>query len=104
VLAAGVAEGEDPGAARLLRRYEQQRLTHDTLMGWTMSGFNELFARGPGPAGWIAARLLGAAGANPLLRRSFARRALGLAGEVPALARAAPATAPDASRGRAAAW
>ena len=96
VLSAGVAEGEDPGAARLLRRYEQQRLTHDTLMSWTMSGFNEVFARGLGAAGWIAARLLGVAAANPLLRRSFARRALGLAGEVPALARrtvAAPATA-----------
>lgn len=90
VVAAGVAEGEDPGAARLLRRYEQERLTHDTLMSWTMSAFNEVFARGAGPAGWIAARLLGLAGANALMRRGFARRALGLSGEVPALARGAP--------------
>ena len=89
IVAAGVAEGEDPGAARLLRRYEQERLTHDTLMSWTMSGFNEVFARGAGPAGWIAARLLGLAGANPLMRRGFARRALGWSGEVPALARRA---------------
>ena len=87
VVAAGVAEGEDPGAARLLRRYEQQRLAHDTLMSVAMSGFNAVFARGAGPAGWIAARLLGLAGANALLRRGFARRALGLSGEVPALAR-----------------
>lgn len=98
VLAAGVAEGEDPGAARLLKRYEQQRLTHDTLMSWTMSGFNELFARGPSPAGWIAARMLALAAVNPLLRRSFARRALGLAGDVPALARAGVATASAAGR------
>ena len=103
VLAAGVTEGEDPGAARLLRRYEQQRLTHDTLMSWTMSGFNEVFARGPGPAGWIAARLLGFAGANALMRRSFARRALGLAGEVPALARRVSPAAPDSLRSREAA-
>ena len=87
IVAAGVAEGEDPGATRLLRRYEQERLTHDTLMSWTMSGFNQVFARGAGPGGWIAARLLGLAGANALLRRGFARRALGLSGEVPALAR-----------------
>jgi len=68
-----------------------------------MSGFNELFARGAGPAGWVAARLLGAAAVNPLLRRGFARRALGLAGEVPALARGGFAAAPAAQRGSAAA-
>jgi 2-octaprenylphenol hydroxylase len=101
VVAAGIAEGEDPGAARLLRRYEQQRLTHDTLMSLAMSGFNEVFARSAGPTGWIAARLLGLAGANPLVRRSLARRALGLSGEVPALARrgqAPGATGPGAVR------
>ena len=96
VLAAGIAEREDPGAARLLTRYEQLRLTHDTLMSWSMSAFNELFARGSGPGGWLAARLLGLAGATGIARRTFARRALGLSGEVPALARraqAVPATA-----------
>jgi 2-octaprenylphenol hydroxylase len=95
VLAQGVAEREDPGAARLLARYEQERLTHDTLMSWTMSAFNGIFARGPGPGGWMAARLLGLAGANAAVRRAFARRALGLAGEVPALARRVPANAAD---------
>ena len=97
VLAAGIAEHEDPGAARLLTRYEQLRLTHDTLMSWSMSAFNELFARGRGPGGWLAARLLGLAGATGIARRTFARRALGLSGEVPPLARRArvapPATA-----------
>lgn len=86
VLAAGSAEREDPGAARLLIRYEQQRLTHDTLMSWSMSGFNELFARGAGPAGWLAARLLGIAGATGVARRACARQALGLTGAVPRLA------------------
>lgn len=100
VIAAGVAEREDPGAARLLTRYEQLRLTHDTLMSWSMSAFNELFARGRGPGGWLAARLLGLAGATGVARRTFARRALGLTGEIPRLARrvqvapgAPPATA-----------
>jgi 2-polyprenylphenol 6-hydroxylase len=93
VLATGVAEREDPGAARLLIRYEQARLTHDTLMSWSMSGFNELLARGGGPAGWFAAKLLGLAGAVGIARRGFARQALGLAGPVPRLARVAPAEA-----------
>jgi 2-octaprenylphenol hydroxylase len=92
VLAGGVAEHEDPGAARLLTRYEQMRLTDDTLMSWSMSAFNEMFARGPGPGGWLAARLLGLAGASGHTRRLFARRAMGLSGELPRLARA-PRTA-----------
>jgi 2-octaprenylphenol hydroxylase len=86
VLAGGVAEHEDPGAARLLTRYEQLRLTNDTLMSWSMSAFNEVFARGPGPGGWFAARLLGLAGASGYTRRLFARRAMGLSGKLPRLA------------------
>ncbi|MDE2252319.1 MAG: FAD-dependent monooxygenase, partial [Gammaproteobacteria bacterium] len=57
VLASGIGEREDPGAARLLTRYEQERLTHDTLMSWAMSVINEVFTHGPGAAGWLAARL-----------------------------------------------
>jgi 2-octaprenylphenol hydroxylase len=91
-VAAGIKEREDPGAARLLTRYEQLRMTHDTLMSWSMSAFNELFTRGEGPGGWLAARMLGLAGATGIARRTFARRALGLSGEVPSLARRAPVT------------
>ena len=87
-LAAAVAEGEDPGAMRILRGYEQARLTHNALMSAAMSAFNELFSRSGGPAGWLAGQLLGLAGARAATRRWFARRALGLSGELPALARA----------------
>lgn len=87
-LAAGLAEREDPGAARVLRGYEQARLTHNALMSVAMSAFNELFSRGAGPGGWLAGRLLGLAGSGAMTRRWFARRALGLSGERPALARA----------------
>jgi ubiquinone biosynthesis UbiH/UbiF/VisC/COQ6 family hydroxylase len=86
-VAEGIGEREEVGAARFLRSYEQRRLTHDALMSWSMSAFNELFSRSAGPAGWLAARLLGVAGASSIVRRGFARRALGLSGEVPALAR-----------------
>jgi 2-octaprenylphenol hydroxylase len=80
-----VEEREDPGAARALRRYEQQRLTHDTLMSWSMSAFNALFSRG-GTGGAIAARLMALAGSNGVSRRLLARRAMGLDGELPRLA------------------
>jgi 2-octaprenylphenol hydroxylase len=85
-IAAALAMREDPGSPRSLRRYEQQRLTHDTLMSLSMSAFNTLFSR-QGAAGWIGSRLLAVAGSNGLARRALARRAIGLDGEVPALAR-----------------
>ena len=72
-----LGEGEDPGALRALRRYEQQRLTHNVLMSFSMSAFNGIFSQG-GPAGWVGARLLAAAGASATARRLFARRAMGL--------------------------
>ena len=75
------------GAARILRRYEQARRAHDELVGNAMSAINTLFARGPGPAGWLAARLLGAAGTVAPVRRALARAAMGLDGELPKLAR-----------------
>ena len=72
VVAAGMAESEDPGADRLLTRYEQKRLTHDALMSASMSAFNTMFSRGGG-LGWLAARLLGLAGTTAFTRRAFAR-------------------------------
>lgn len=80
------ATREDPGSPRSLRHYEQQRLTHDTLMSLSMSAFNTLFSQ-QGAAGWIGSRLLALAASNGLARRALARRAIGLDGEVPALAR-----------------
>jgi 2-polyprenylphenol 6-hydroxylase len=85
-VAGASVSGEDAGSGVVLRRYEQQRLTHDVLMSLGMSAFNELFASG-GPAGWLAARALGFAGSSPMIRRAFASRALGLAGELPRIAR-----------------
>jgi 2-octaprenylphenol hydroxylase len=72
-----LAEREDPGSPRALRRYEQQRLTHNTLMSYSMSAFNTVFSQG-GAAGWIGARLLAAAGSSTTARRLLARRAMGL--------------------------
>jgi 2-octaprenylphenol hydroxylase len=85
-VAEAMATREDCGSLRCLRRYEQQRLTDDTLVSWSMSGFNALFSQG-GAAGWFGSRALAVAAGSALLRKQLARRAMGLTGEVPALAR-----------------
>jgi 2-octaprenylphenol hydroxylase len=82
------AQREDPGALRLLRGYEQQRRTHNVLMDAAMSAFNRGFGSAPGPAAWLINRGLGVVNRSGLLKRAFARQALGTAGELPRLARA----------------
>jgi 2-octaprenylphenol hydroxylase len=82
---------EDPGALRLLRGYEQQRRTHNELMDAAMSAFNRGFGAAPGPATWLINRGLGVVNRSGVLKRAFARQALGTVGELPRLARAASA-------------
>jgi 2-polyprenylphenol 6-hydroxylase len=81
-----VTEHEDPGALRALRRYEQRRRTHNLAMDAAMSAFQQGLAL-PGPAAWLAQRALGVASRSSALKGFFARRALGLSGELPPLAR-----------------
>jgi 2-octaprenylphenol hydroxylase len=82
------AQREDPGALRLLRGYEQQRRTHNQLMDAAMSAFNGGFGAASGPATWLINRGLGVVNRSGLLKRAFARQALGTVGELPRLARA----------------
>jgi 2-octaprenylphenol hydroxylase len=76
---------EDIGCARALRHYERQRLGDDTLMSVGMSAFNALFSR-DGMAGFVGSRAMAWAAQSSLTRKAFARRALGLSGELPRLA------------------
>ncbi|MGA2024622.1 MAG: FAD-dependent monooxygenase [Steroidobacteraceae bacterium] len=86
-IAAASATREDPGALRILRRYEQQRRTHNLLMDGAMSAFQSGFAARP-PAAWLVNRALGLVNRSGALKRAFARAALGTSGELPRLARA----------------
>lgn len=70
------AEGEDIGALRALRRYEQARYTHNLAVSSAMSAFNFAFSRG-GMGGEAAAWALGVAANNGAIRRFFARKAMG---------------------------
>jgi 2-octaprenylphenol hydroxylase len=86
-VAAAPALREDVGALRVLRRYEQQRRTHNLAMDAAMSVFEVGFAHARGPLAWLLNRGLSAVNDSGALKRAFARQALGLAGELPRLAR-----------------
>jgi 2-polyprenyl-6-methoxyphenol hydroxylase-like FAD-dependent oxidoreductase len=80
-------EGEDPGALRVLRRYERWRKTETQMMSTAIDAFDRLLAHGSGPLARIAQRGLGWVNRSQELKRIFIRRALGIAGELPASAR-----------------
>jgi 2-octaprenylphenol hydroxylase len=88
-LAEAAAQGEDPGALRILRGYEQQRRTHNLVMDAAMSGFQRGFATASPPGAWLANRGLGLMNRSAALKRLFARQALGKLGGLGALPRLA---------------
>ncbi|NDE02395.1 MAG: hypothetical protein EBZ91_11760 [Gammaproteobacteria bacterium] len=88
-LAAGRSSGEDPGALRLLRRYERWRKSENESLSLALSLLNRFLAFGDGELGRFAERGMGWVGRSAALRRPFAERALGLSGELPQVARRA---------------
>jgi 2-octaprenylphenol hydroxylase len=87
VVAGGVREHEDPGAERLLRRYERWRRSENDIMSGAIDVFDRLLARGSGRIAQLAQRGLPWVGKSTLAKRLFIERALGLAGELPDAAR-----------------
>ena len=84
---AASADGEDPGALGVLRRYERWRKSEVALMSAAIDGFDRLLAHGTGPVARIAQQGLSWVNGAPELRRVFIRRALGMSGELPRAAR-----------------
>jgi 2-polyprenylphenol 6-hydroxylase len=87
VLAEGVKMREDPGAERLLRRYERWRRSENDLMSGAIDVFDRLLARGTGRIAELAQRGLPWVGRSAQAKRMFMERAMGLAGELPTAAR-----------------
>jgi 2-polyprenylphenol 6-hydroxylase len=87
VLEAGLREREDPGAERILRRYERWRRSENELMSAAIDAFDRLLARGSGRAAALAQRGMPLVSRAPLAKRVFIERAMGLSGELPAAAR-----------------
>jgi 2-octaprenylphenol hydroxylase len=87
VLSAGLAEREDPGAERILRRYERWRRSENDLMAAAIDVFGRLLARSDGRLAGLAQRGMPWVGKSAAAKRLFIERAMGLAGETPSAAR-----------------
>ena len=87
VLAEGLKAREDPGAVRILRRYERWRRSENDLMSGAIDVFDRLLARGTGRVAELAQRGMPWVGRSTMAKRVFIERAMGLAGELPAAAR-----------------
>jgi len=84
---AGLRGREDPGALRVLRHYERWRKSEVTLMGAAIDAFDRFLAHGRGPLAKFAQHGLGWVNRSAEVKRFFIRRALGLSGELPEVAR-----------------
>jgi 2-octaprenylphenol hydroxylase len=80
-------EREDPGALRVLRRYERWRKSEVAFMSTAISAFDRFLAHGSGPISRLAQRSLGLVNRSQEIKRFFVSRALGVTGELPRTAR-----------------
>ncbi|MBC8027830.1 MAG: FAD-dependent monooxygenase [Steroidobacteraceae bacterium] len=87
VIGGGIAEREDIGAERILRRYERWRRSENDLMSGAIDAFDRLLARGTSRVAELAQRAMPVVNRSALAKRVFMERAMGLAGELPAAAR-----------------
>ncbi len=87
VLTEGIRSGEDPGALRILRRYERWRRSENDLMAGAIDAFDRLLARGSGSIAALAQRGMPWVGRSTVAKRVFIERAMGLAGELPSAAK-----------------
>ena len=88
VIADAVAEQREIGSLKVLRRYERWRKGDNLVMLGVMDGFKRLFGASLPPVPLlrnIGLKLTDAAGP---LKNLIARRAMGLEGDLPRLARA----------------
>lgn len=90
LLVAAAAQGGDPGAMSVLRRYAAWRQRdHRAVIAFT-DGLARVFSNPLPPVGWL--RDLGLLGVDllPPVKHALARRTMGLAGRLPRLARGLP--------------
>lgn len=80
--------GERLADERVLSRYERRRMPHNLAMMAAMEGFERLFQADPLPLRWLRNAGLDWVDGLPEAKALFVRQALGLAGDLPPLARA----------------
>jgi 2-octaprenylphenol hydroxylase len=86
-LIAAHRRNEDAGALGVLRRYERWRKSEVALMGAAIDAFDRFLAHGTGPISRLAQRGLSWVNRSQEIKRLFITRALGVSGELPAIAR-----------------
>jgi len=77
-LLAARAQGRDPGALSVLRRYERARKGDNLLMMSAMDGFKQLFGSTVAPLRWARNAGLNLVDAVPALKNQIMRSAMGL--------------------------
>jgi 2-octaprenylphenol hydroxylase len=87
VLAEASAAGAEPHSLRTLRRYERWRRSENAIVLGLCDTINRLFAEKSVAVSGLRRFGMSMVTRQPLLRRALVERALGLGGDVPALAR-----------------
>ncbi|HCB12986.1 MAG TPA: hypothetical protein DEP36_05385 [Gammaproteobacteria bacterium] len=90
VILNALAAGQEIGAFKTLRRYERWRKGDNLLMLGVMDGFKRLFSNSLPPVRLLRTLGLHLTDAASPLKNLIARRAMGLEGDLPRLARAMP--------------
>lgn len=80
---------DDAGQLRGLRRYERWRRAENRIVQLAMDGFHQMFASGDYPVRWLRNAGLTVVDSVTPAKRFLARRAMGVTGDLPRLARAA---------------
>jgi 2-octaprenylphenol hydroxylase len=87
VIVAARQDGRDPGALRVLRRYERWRRGENLLMMSAMDALNRTFSNTQSPLTRLRNLGLSLVNNSGMLRQVFMRHAMGLDGDLPAMAR-----------------
>ncbi|GLK87612.1 2-octaprenyl-3-methyl-6-methoxy-1,4-benzoquinol hydroxylase [Pseudomonas turukhanskensis] len=88
VLLHAVERGENIADERVLSRFERRRMPHNLAMMAAMEGFQRLFQADPLPVRWLRNSGLNLVDGLAEGKAMFVRQALGLSGDLPALAKA----------------
>ncbi|WP_185067205.1 2-octaprenyl-3-methyl-6-methoxy-1,4-benzoquinol hydroxylase [Pseudomonas brassicacearum] len=88
VLLQAAGRGERLADEKVLSRYERRRMPHNLALMAAMEGFERLFQADPLPVRWLRNTGLKLVDRLPEAKALFVREALGLIGDLPALAKA----------------
>ncbi len=87
VLIDSVSRGRDPGRLQVLRRYERRRKGENHSVMYLMDGFKHLFENETQTVQWLRNLGLDMVDSLPIAKHAIMKRAMGLEGNLPIIAR-----------------